>query len=68
VADDHAAGGGEGGIPAPRLADDDGRPALGEVPVRSTLVAPILPEPIRRMSPKPASRVTNRPNGIEPRR
>ena len=37
-------------------------------PVRSTLVAPILPEPIARMSCVPASRVKMRPNGIEPSR
>ena len=35
-------------------------------PVRSTLVAPILPEPILRRSPAPASRVSRSPNGIEP--
>ncbi len=37
-------------------------------PVRSTLVAPILPEPIERMSGVPASRVRIKPNGIEPSR
>ena len=37
-------------------------------PVRSTLVAPILPDPTLRMSPKPAARVSSRPNGIEPSR
>ena len=37
-------------------------------PVRSTLVAPILPEPTWRMSPSPAARVSSRPNGIEPSR
>src|SRR5215475_12001270 len=36
-------------------------------PVRSTLVAPMLPEPIARMSCVPAKRVSNSPNGIEPR-
>jgi hypothetical protein len=38
------------------------------LPVRSTLVAPILPEPTRRMSPIPPSRVSSSPNGIEPSR
>ena len=38
------------------------------LPVRSTLVAPILPEPTLRMSPSPAARVSSRPNGIEPSR
>src|SRR5580704_8210587 len=37
-------------------------------PVRSTLVAPILPEPTLRISPNPAARVSSRPNGIEPSR
>jgi hypothetical protein len=37
-------------------------------PVRSTLVAPILPEPMLRMSPSPASLVMTRPKGIEPSR
>ena len=37
-------------------------------PVRSTLVAPMLPEPIWRRSPAPASRVAITPNGIEPRK
>jgi lambda repressor-like predicted transcriptional regulator len=37
-------------------------------PVRSTLVAPILPEPMERMSRVPASRVMINPNGIEPQR
>ena len=37
-------------------------------PVRSTLVAPILPEPILRRSPVPASRVSISPNGIDPSR
>ena len=37
-------------------------------PVRSTLVAPMLPEPILRMSPRPASLVTTRPKGTEPSR
>lgn len=36
------------------------------LPVRKTLVAPILPEPILRISPYPAMRVTNKPKGIEP--
>ena len=38
------------------------------LPVRSTLVAPILPEPILRTSPAPESAVKIRPNGIEPSR
>ena len=42
--------------------------ASGLLPVRSTLVAPILPEPMERMSGVPAQRVRMRPNGIEPRR
>ena len=37
-------------------------------PVRSTLVAPILPEPIERRSCVPASLVRISPNGIEPKR
>ena len=37
-------------------------------PVRSTLVAPMLPEPMLRMSPRPASLVSSRPKGIEPSR
>src|ERR1043166_1345782 len=37
-------------------------------PVRSTLVAPILPEPILRTSPAPASQEKIRPKGIEPNR
>ncbi len=41
------------------------RPLL---PVRNTLVAPILPEPIWRRSPRPASLVRIRPNGMEPSR
>ena len=35
-------------------------------PVRSTFVAPILPDPIARTSPAPNARVSNRPKGIEP--
>ena len=38
------------------------------LPVRSTLVAPMLPEPILRTSPRPAACVSSRPNGIEPSR
>jgi hypothetical protein len=37
-------------------------------PVRSTLVAPILPEPMARMSPSPAIFVITSPKGIEPSR
>ena len=35
-------------------------------PVRKTLVAPILPEPMARKSMVPADRVKTRPNGIAP--
>ena len=35
-------------------------------PVRSTLVAPIFPDPIWRRSPAPVKRVSSRPKGIEP--
>jgi hypothetical protein len=38
------------------------------LPVRSTLVAPILPDPILRTSPAPEAIEKNRPKGIEPRR
>ena len=38
------------------------------LPVRSTLVAPMLPEPIWRRSPRPRARVMTRPKGTEPRR
>jgi choline dehydrogenase-like flavoprotein len=38
------------------------------LPVRSTLVAPILPDPIWRRSPRPMARVMTMPKGIEPRR
>ena len=38
------------------------------LPVRSTLVAPMLPEPSRRISPSPAVRVSTRPKGMEPSR
>ena len=38
------------------------------LPVRSTLVAPILPEPILRTSPAPDTKVKNRPKGMEPSR
>ncbi len=37
-------------------------------PVRSTLVAPILPDPIFLISPSPAAFVSSRPNGTEPSR
>ena len=36
------------------------------LPVLSTLVAPMLPDPIRRMSPSPAMRVNTSPKGMEP--
>ena len=35
------------------------------LPVRSTLVAPILPEPILRTSPAPEAQAKNSPNGID---
>ena len=57
----------DGGAPLPpsssRVAA--ARPRL---PVRSTLVAPILPEPTARMSPSPAALVSSSPNGMEPSR
>ena len=78
---DHRAGGGEalGGraqqireirIAAVALSavENQGRAASALLPVRSTLVAPILPDPMLRTSPLPASRVSNSPNGIEPSR
>jgi hypothetical protein len=37
-------------------------------PVRRTLVAPIFPDPISRISPYPPSFVRISPKGIEPRR
>ena len=37
-------------------------------PVRNTLVAPMLPEPILRMSPAPIARVISSPNGMLPSR
>jgi hypothetical protein len=40
--------------------------ASGLLPVRRTLVAPMLPEPMSRMSPLPARRVSSRPKGMEP--
>src|SRR5487761_526710 len=52
-------------LPASRMSVAAANPLR---PVRSTLVAPILPEPIRLTSPKPASRVRINPNGIEPSR
>ena len=44
------------------------RPRRALLPVRSTLVAPMLPEPIARRSPRPRARVMRTPNGIEPSR
>ncbi|CAL9920106.1 hypothetical protein LSO2F_90042 [Candidatus Liberibacter solanacearum] len=35
-------------------------------PVLSTLVAPILPDPMDRISLKPHMRVNNNPKGIDP--
>ena len=40
--------------------------ASGLLPVRSTLVAPMLPDPMLRTSPCPASLVRMRPKGMEP--
>ena len=37
-------------------------------PVRSTLVAPMLPDPSLRISPAPPRRVMITPNGIDPKR
>ena len=42
--------------------------ARGLLPVRSTLVAPMFPDPIFRTSPLPARRVRISPNGIDPSR
>ena len=42
--------------------------AAGLFPVRSTLVAPILPDPICRKSPRPKARVITMPKGIDPKR
>src|SRR5437764_1207361 len=42
--------------------------ATALLPVRSTFVAPMLPDPIPRMSPSPATRVSTMPNGIDPSR
>ena len=42
--------------------------AAGRLPVRSTLVAPMLPEPILRRSPRPKARAITIPNGTEPSR
>ena len=54
---------------APFKASSSKVPAASPLPpVRNTLVAPIFPEPIVRMSPNPAARVSSRPNGIEPSR
>src|SRR3954470_18077640 len=50
---------------ASRIKVAAARPLL---PVRSTLVAPMLPDPMVRMSPRPAARVRTSPNGIEPSR
>ena len=44
------------------------RAASPLLPVRRTLVAPILPEPIWRRSRVPPSRVIRSPKGIEPSR
>ena len=42
--------------------------AAGKGDLRSTLVAPMLPEPMLRTSPLPAARVNSSPKGIEPNR
>ena len=42
--------------------------AAGLLPVRNTLVAPILPDPIRRRSPSPITLVMTIPKGTDPRR
>ena len=44
------------------------RAARSRRPLRSTLVAPMLPEPMARGSPAPAAFMTITPNGIEPSR
>ena len=36
------------------------------LPARRTLIVPILPEPILRMSPSPMERLSSRPKGTEP--
>ena len=42
--------------------------AAALLPVRNTFVAPMLPEPILRRSPRPRVRLSRMPKGIEPRR
>jgi len=44
------------------------RRAASLIPVRSTLVAPMLPEPISRRFSRPIDRVTITPNGTDPTR
>lgn len=36
------------------------------LPVLKTLVAPMLPDPMERISPSPTAFVSKKPNGIEP--
>ena len=45
-----------------------GSAASNLLPERKTFVAPILPEPVSRISPKPPMRLNKRPKGMEPRR
>ena len=40
--------------------------AIPFFPVRRTLVAPMLPDPMSRISPSPDNLVKTRPNGTEP--
>jgi hypothetical protein len=63
------AGGDQNGDRAFEGVEDQGcRGELLVTGTASTLVAPILPEPIDRTSPNPASRVRIKPNGMEPRK
>ena len=79
MAEKGAEPGGGGQFRAPVPGDQHRGGALAEIaqqgqrgealrPVRSTFVAPILPEPIALISPSPASRVTISPKGIDPSR
>jgi len=57
--------------PEDNTDDGDGDGAFEDValrPVRSTLVAPILPDPTLRRSGASVRRVKSTPNGIEPHR
>ena len=53
-------------IPAFEASNKTVRSAKSLRPVWSTLVAPMLPEPILRISPKPHILVRTSPKGIEP--